>query len=90
MPQPANQLHSRPGVLQENEEGGCGPRLATQPVLRPLRDITNTCLAKRHKSSKPEWSGQHSKKGAVGSVGDMVTFWEQRASIPPLRSVQYQ
>jgi len=81
MPQKGSQLHNSPDrVLKDMTE----PADARQTVQqhRQLKDITNTCEARRMAPAKAPRSRLSSQDCTAATVGDMVTFWEQRARAP--------
>ena len=81
MPQKASQVHDSPDRVLNHMAESADARQAVQQH-RQLTDITNTCEARRMAPAKAARSRLYSKGNTAATVGDMVTFWEQRARAP--------
>lgn len=81
MPQKGSQLHNSPDRVLKNMAEIADSRQAVQQH-RQLADITNMCEAQPMAPAKAARSRLHSQDNTAATVGDMVTFWEQRAWAP--------
>jgi hypothetical protein len=81
MPEKGSQLHNSPDRVLKNMAEPADAREAVQQH-RQLTDITNTCEASRIAPAKTPRSRLCSQDCTAATVGDMVTFWEQRARAP--------
>jgi len=81
MPQKGSQLHNSPDRVLKNMAEPADARQAVQQH-RQFKDITNTCEARRMAPAKAARSRLYSQGHTAATVGDMVTFWEQRARAP--------
>ncbi|KAL0053305.1 hypothetical protein WJX82_004023 [Trebouxia sp. C0006] len=81
MAQKASQVDDSPDRALKNMTEPADARQAVQQH-RQLTDITNTCKARRMAPAKAPRLRLYSQGNTAATVGDMVTFWEQRARAP--------
>ncbi len=81
MAQKASQVDDSPDRALKNMTEPADARQAVQQH-RQLTDITNTCEARRMAPAKAPRLRLYSQGNTAATVGDMVTFWEQRARAP--------
>ena len=81
MPQKASQLHNSPDRVLKDMAETAETRQAVQQH-RPLTDITNMYETRRMAPAKAARPRLCSQGVTAATVGDMVTFWEQRARAP--------
>ncbi|DBA78835.1 TPA: hypothetical protein ACH3X1_008725 [Trebouxia sp. C0004] len=81
MPQKASQLLNSPDKVLKHMAEPADARQAVQQH-RQLADNTNTCEARRMAPAKAVGLRLCSQGCTAATVGDMVTFWEQRARAP--------
>ena len=81
MPQKGSQLCNNTDRVLKHMAEPADARQAVQQH-RQLTDITNTCEARRMAPAKAARSRLCNQDCTAATVGDMVTFWEQRARAP--------